>query len=390
MRRTHAWLIEIALVALVTLVTAAGAISGLAGTPAGAAAPDNGTSSAYGIDVTLLGGNLLGPIPSVTLGPAGQPSSASQPSPVSVPGIVAATTLSAATSSSAFGQAGESVSAGAGVVGLSGGLGISLLTPLLDVTAVNTSCTSSATGSVGSTTITGLSIGGTTITLPSTIPPNTGLTAGQLGPLAGLVTITLNAQVANDRSNDAPLNGTNLQVVGLRVTLLSGLDSGLSIDAAQSFCQATGPDIEVVPAVSAVTPAVGPAGGNTAVTIDGTGFVPTSTVQFGGLDATNVHVVSPTEITADSPADLSLVSDTEVAVTVSNGFGTSTSTLSPANEFLYELAPASDARSSRPSGPTTGGQPFSITGTDLGPDSTVSFGGVARHRRRGGARLRTP
>jgi hypothetical protein len=363
------------LIAAVAFATAAGTMTSLLGLPAQAANPDNGTANAYGINVTLLGGNLLGPIPSATLGPNGQASNASQTSPVGVPGIITAATLSADTSSTNFGQADETVSAGANANGLAGGLGIPLLSSLLDVGTVTTSCSSSAAGSAGSTTVTGLSIGGTTVSLPATIPPDTGLTSGQLGPLSGLVSITLNAQTVNDRTGDPSLNGTNIKVVGMQITLLSGLDTGLVVNAAQSFCQATGPDIEVPPTVTAVSPALGPVGGNTAVTIEGTGFGPTSTVRFNGVTATNVHDVSPTEITADSPADLALAQDTDVAVTVSNGFGTSTATPSPANEFLYELTPAPTSIAPS-SGPSTGDQAFTISGTDLGPDSTVSFGGV--------------
>lgn len=56
------------------------------------------------------------------------------------------------------------------------------------------------------------------------------------------------------------------------------------------------------PTVSGISPASGTTAGGTAVTITGTGFVAPATVSFGGTSATNVSVVSPTEITADAPA----------------------------------------------------------------------------------------
>jgi hypothetical protein len=56
------------------------------------------------------------------------------------------------------------------------------------------------------------------------------------------------------------------------------------------------------PAVTAVSPATGPASGGTTVTINGTGFTGTTKVSFGAHAGTGVTVVSATEITAVSPA----------------------------------------------------------------------------------------
>jgi hypothetical protein len=64
-----------------------------------------------------------------------------------------------------------------------------------------------------------------------------------------------------------------------------------------------------LPVVTSISPASGIAGGGTTVTISGSGFVaPASTrVLFGTVAATSVHVVSPSSITAVSPAGNSLV-----------------------------------------------------------------------------------
>ena len=160
--------------------------------------------------------------------------------------------------------------------------------------AVNVECNSNATGSTAETQIVGLSIGGAApINIPSPIPPNTGLTAAQLGPLAGLVTITLNKQTSADRNSSHTFAGTKINVIGLQITLLGALDSGAVINVAQSSCQATGDDIEAVPTVTSVTPNVGPAAGNTAVTIQGSGFVPNSKVEFGGVVASAYSTTRP-------------------------------------------------------------------------------------------------
>jgi hypothetical protein len=52
----------------------------------------------------------------------------------------------------------------------------------------------------------------------------------------------------------------------------------------------------------AISPSSGPAGGGTQVKISGSNFIPGATLSFGDLAATNVTVVSTTEIEAKTPA----------------------------------------------------------------------------------------
>ena len=56
------------------------------------------------------------------------------------------------------------------------------------------------------------------------------------------------------------------------------------------------------PTVTSVSPVSGSTAGGTAVTITGTNFAAGATVTFGGTAATNVVVVSGTQITATTPA----------------------------------------------------------------------------------------
>src|SRR5580692_3848613 len=98
---------SIAMVGLVLATVAA--TTALFGAAANAATPDNGTSNAYGINVKLLGGNLLGPIPSVELGAAGQADGVASTLPVAVPGLLTANTLNADSNSTNFGQATETI-----------------------------------------------------------------------------------------------------------------------------------------------------------------------------------------------------------------------------------------------------------------------------------------
>jgi hypothetical protein len=354
------------------VIATVAATTALVGTPAQATTPDSGTSNAYGINVRLLGGNLLGPIPSVQLGADGSQDGVSSTLPVSVPGLLTANTLNADANSTNFGQATETINASAGAEGLAGLNGISLFgpsNPLLNVDAIDTTCSSSALGSTGSTTVVGLSIGGSTINIPSPVPPNTGLTAAELGPLANVITLTLNKQTTVNQAGK-----TSIDVIGLEITLLgTGPHATLAIDVAHSFCQATGSDIEAPAVVSSITPNFGPKAGGTNVTITGTGFQPTSTVRFGAAGlATNVDVVSPTEITATSPPDAGISVNTPVVVQVSNQFGVGSTTPTAGNTFTYEVPPTIAAVNGivPNTGPVAGGTPVTITGTNFNPGDT--------------------
>ncbi len=121
-----------------------------------------------------------------------------------------------------------------------------------------------------------------------------------------------------------------------------------------------------VPTVSALNPATGPTTGGTSVTITGAGFVAGSTVDFGTTPATTVSVVSPTRISAVSPAGAGVAN-----VTVTNASGPSTTSVA----FTYGAPTVSGVSPS--SGPTTGGTPVTIFGTDFVAGSSVDFGGSA-------------
>jgi hypothetical protein len=83
------------------------------------------------------------------------------------------------------------------------------------------------------------------------------------------------------------------------------------------------------PTVTAVSPASGPVAGGTSVTITGTNFAGTPTVEFGANAATNVVVLNSTTITATAPAGAAGV----VNVTVTTAGGTSGT--SAADRYTY-------------------------------------------------------
>ena len=112
------------------------------------------------------------------------------------------------------------------------------------------------------------------------------------------------------------------------------------------------------PTVTAVSPTAGPTGGNTTVTITGTGFVfasPTGAVKFGAANATYT-IDSNTQITASSPANAAGTYD--VTVTTPGG----TSATSAADQYTYVAAPTVTSISPT-AGPLGGNTTVIITGT---------------------------
>jgi len=125
------------------------------------------------------------------------------------------------------------------------------------------------------------------------------------------------------------------------------------------------------PSVTNVTPADGSTSGGTPVTLTGTDFtgVGTTTVTFGTTPATNVNVVSSTQITCTTPSHAAGAVD--VTVANSNGSGTLS------NGFTYHASP--DLVSINPAGgPTSGGTSVTLTGTDFTTvgTTTVTFDGT--------------
>ena len=91
------------------------------------------------------------------------------------------------------------------------------------------------------------------------------------------------------------------------------------------------PDLTLLnPTATQIAPARGPGAGNTAITITGTDFKSGATVMIGGVAATNVVVVSPTQITANTGAS-TMYGPQDVVV--DNKDGSTTATL--AKSYTY-------------------------------------------------------
>ena len=122
-----------------------------------------------------------------------------------------------------------------------------------------------------------------------------------------------------------------------------------------------------VPSVTSVSPASGPTGGGTSVTINGTGFTGATAVSFGGAAASTFTVNSSSKITATAPAE----SAGTVDITVTTPGGTSTTSAS--DSYRYAALPTV-TNVSPPAGPTAGGTSVTITGTNFTGATAVKFG----------------
>ncbi len=122
----------------------------------------------------------------------------------------------------------------------------------------------------------------------------------------------------------------------------------------------------LVPAtITGVSPNAGPTAGGTSATITGTNFASGATVSFGAVPASNVNVVSTTQLQAIAPAE----SADTVHVTVSTYGGVRSAT--SAND-LYAYGPPSIGSLTPTSGIT--GNAVAINGTGFVPGVKVSFG----------------
>ena len=122
------------------------------------------------------------------------------------------------------------------------------------------------------------------------------------------------------------------------------------------------------PAVSAVSPASGPAGGGTTVTVVGSGFTGATTVFFGSAKGTTVSVTGAGTLTVKSPPG---TSGTSLNVQVKTPGGESPAVA--ADLFTYVPGPTITSLS-RTTGPVTGGTKVTISGTGFTTVKNVKFG----------------
>jgi formylglycine-generating enzyme required for sulfatase activity len=265
---------------------------------------------------------------------------------------------------------------------LTGATGVSVGgTACTSVQAVNATTVTAVTpaNTVGVKTVTVTAVGGTASlaggftyinapTLTSVSP--------QAGPVGGgtLLTLTgsnLTGTTSVTVGGVAATGITVLSATTVRATTSAGSAGPASIVLTTPGGTASLPGAftyAASPTLSSVSPNGGPQAGGTAITLTGTNLTGATSVTIGGAPCTNVQVVSPTTVTATTPAASS--GSKTVVITTAGG------SASLSNGFTYDGAATLTAVSPN-SGPTTGGTTVTLTGTNLVGTTAVTFGGVA-------------
>ena len=258
----------------------------------------NGGSAAGGTVVTIQGGGFL-PGALVSFGGT----------PATNVAVLSSGQITVTAPSGAVGPAALMVTNPGGIFG---GLanGFTYLTAVPQVTAVSP--------------VEGVLAGGTPILLTGS-----GFVVGATVTIGGQparnVVVTSGTQITAVTPAGAPGSATIL------ITNPGGLITGLATGFTFSATAATSPAPPVSTgtgiAVTSVSPASGPVGSPTLVTIVGQGFLAGAIVTIGGLPATNVTVISSTQILASAPtgatagAALVVVSNVSAAgAALPNGF----------------------------------------------------------------------
>jgi hypothetical protein len=170
---------------------------------------------------------------------------------------------------------------------------------------------------------------------------------------------------------------TTANVNGSSAALCPTVDQRGDTNLAGASCDAGSVQVDPTPTVSSVSPASGPVGGGTTITVVGTGFVASATSvdlskgKAPALVATDVKVISPTELTAMTPSGGKLGKQYFVQVVSPGG----TSPTNKGARFSYLPAPTA-TKISPAVGPTSGHTVVTITGSEFVEGSTVNFGSV--------------
>ncbi|WP_280249843.1 IPT/TIG domain-containing protein [Nocardia abscessus] len=189
-------------------------------------------------------------------------------------------------------------------------------------------------------------LGGNSVTVTGT--GFTGPTTVRFGTTATTFTLDSTTQIT-------AISPGGTGTVQVTVTTLDGTSNGLPYTFAAV----------AVPVLSSVSPNQGPTSGANTVTLNGTNFAGATAVRFGNT-AASFTVVSGTQITAIAPAGTGTV-----PVTVTTATGTS-------NGISYTYATVPALTSIAPSsGPPTGGNTVTLTGTNLAGATAVRFGNTA-------------
>jgi len=202
------------------------------------------------------------------------------------------------------------------------------------------------------------------------IVPSSGLTAGGTGVtitgtnLIGATAVTFGGTSATGVSavNSTSITATTPAHAAGAVTVVITTPNGTATGTgAYTYSEAP-------PTFVSIVPSSGRTAGGTGVTITGTNLIGATAVAFDGTSATGILVVSSTSITATTPAHAA--GAVTVVITTPNGTATGT------NAYTY-VSPPTFTSITPNSGPTAGGTTVTIAGTNFvsGGSFGVTIGG---------------
>jgi len=320
-------------------VSAPVAVQGLIGVHAIAAGETHSLAALTGGEVDAWGSNKSGELGNGTQTPSNLP--------IQVSGLTEVTSVEAGQNTSVALQSSGNVWTW-GVNG-EGQLGIGSKTPTkslvpLQVSDIHLVAQVSAGGShvmvagpqlptvTGVSPIEGPPTGGTPVTVTGT--NFSGVTAVHFGS----VPATEYTVESNTKIHAVAPEGSG--VVPITITIAGGTSAATPAS-----------DFSYVPIVTSVSPSSGSQEGGTKVVIHGTNFEGVTTVDFAKAPATEVEVISGTEVTATSPAGVGTVD-----VTLVGPGGTSVTT--PADQFSYSASPPEMGRCAKKGNKRTGKYKF--------------------------------
>ncbi|MFY1634082.1 IPT/TIG domain-containing protein [Solwaraspora sp. WMMB335] len=167
--------------------------------------------------------------------------------------------------------------------------------------------------------------------------------------------------------------GFSVNPAGTEITVVTPPGTAGPADVVITFpagSAAAGTFTYVAPTIDAVVPDSGPSTGGTTVTVTGTGFTGATDVLFGGVPGTGL-VVDPsgTSLTVVTPPGAPGVVDVTVVLPGDDA--------TAPDAFTYVAVAPTAAAIDPDSGPQSGGQTVTITGTGFVPGgTTVTFDGV--------------
>ena len=289
------------------------------------------------------------------------------------------------------------------------------LTPATGTTLGGTAVTITGTDFTGATSVTigGTAATGFTVVSPSTITATT--PAGTAGAASVLVTTPSGTNTANTLFQyNAPVvqaptvtaispasgvgaGGTAVTITGTGFTGVMALMIGgggasnmvvvndTTITAVTPMGESGAASVSVTtpngtsapntlftylgPKITSISPTSGPSAGGTVVTITGSGFTGATYASFDYDDATNVVVISDTQMIATTPESEAGVMDVQVITPSGSGIGHGL--------FTYIAPPPTVTAIEPNTGSTLGGTAVTITGTSFIGASAVTIGGKA-------------